>query len=447
MVGAVSGTLRRPVDDLARPLLGSAGLGPQEPEVDQRPSDISPPASPPGRPPLPTGNRLFWFSIGLSLLVGMTINLLPVTFKVFEKLFQAGYEMQGRAEALFFLGALAGNILAGQVTHRRGPAASVKRGLAVGGLGFLLLGGAQNWLMAQAGAVLMGAGQVWLTVVYATITAHQFQESRQRVFAALALTMAIGGTLAPLGLGAYVDHAWLERGWPWWIPYAGLMSFYLLTRLTVPSIPDWTPASANGGDRSAGRGLVLSPSLWLIGLAFTLHGIGQMGAVVWLGRLFAKRLLLSETQVGTMIAVNITGFIAGRVIWTWLGGRIPERILLGCSAGVGATFYVLTILSGSYELALAMTFVAGMGMSGDAISLQSFTALRFRRQAARAFGITQALGHLGAAMGPYYIGFVGDHSGTLEQGIWVIPITIGALSLLGFLWHLLDRPSRTAEAS
>jgi len=92
-----------------------------------------------------------------------------------------------------------------------------------------------------------------------------------------------------------------------------------------------------------------------------------------------------------------------------------------------------------------MTFVAGMGMSGDAIALQSFTALRFRRQAARAFGITQALGHLGAAMGPYYIGFVGDHSGTLEQGIWVIPITIGTLSVLGFLWHLLDRPARTPE--
>lgn len=413
----------------------------------ERSPDISPPASPPGKPPLPTGSRLFWFSIGLSLLVGMTINLLPVTFKVFEKLFQAGYEMQGRAEALFFLGALAGNILAGQVTHSRGPTVSVKRGLAVGGLGFLLLGGAQNWLMAQAGAVLMGAGQVWLTVVYATITAHQFQESRQRVFAALALTMAIGGTLAPLGLGAYVDHAWLERGWPWWIPYAGLMCFYLLTRLTVPSIPEWTPAASNGGDQLPGRRLVLSPSLWLIGLAFTLHGIGQMGAVVWLGRLFAKRLLLSETQVGSMIAVNITGFIAGRVIWTWLGGRIPERILLGCSAGVGTIFYVLTILSGSYELALAMTFVAGMGMSGDAIALQSFTALRFRRQAARAFGITQALGHLGAAMGPYYIGFVGDHSGTLEQGIWVIPITIGILSLLGFLWHLLDRPGRQREGA
>ena len=409
--------------------------------------DNSPPAPPVGKPPLPTGHKLFWFSIGLSLLVGMTINLLPVTFKVFEKLFQAGYEMQGRAEALFFIGALAGNILAGQVTHRSGPAASVKRGLAVGGLGFLLLGGAQNWLMAQAGAVLMGAGQVWLTVVYGTLTAQHFQESRQRVFAALALTMAIGGTLAPLGLGAYVDHAWMERGWPWWIPYAGLMILFLLTRLAVPSIPQWTPTATNGSDSSPGRRLFRSPSLWLIGLAFTLHGIGQMGAVVWLGRLFAKRLLLSETQVGSMIAVNITGFVAGRAIWTWVGGRIPERILLGCSAGVGATFYVLTILSGNYQLALAMIFVAGMGMSGDAISLQSFTALRFRRQAARAFGVTQALGHLGAAMGPYYIGLVGDHSGTLEQGIWIIPITIGTLSLLGFLWHLLDRSPRAPEVA
>ncbi len=415
--------------------------------MGERPPDSSPPSTPLGKPPLPTGNNLFRFSIGLSLLVGLTINLLPVTFKVFEKLFQAGFEMQGRAEALFFLGAFVGNILAGQVTHRRGPAVSVKRGLVIGALGCLLLGGAQNWFMAQAGAVLMGVGYVWLTVVYATVTAQHFQESRQRVFAALALTMAVGGTLAPLGLGAYVDHAWMQRGWPWWIPYAGLMSLYLLSRLAVPSIPKWTPSEATDGDPSPGRRLVLSPSLWLIGLAFTLHGIGQMGAVVWLGRLFAKRLLLSETQVGSMIALNTTGFIAGRTIWTWFGGRIPERILLGCSAAVGATFYVLTILSGSYRLGLLLIFVAGMGMSGDAISLQSFTALRFRRKAARAFGFTQALGHLGAAMGPYYIGLVGDYSGTLEQGIWVIPITIGTLSLLAFLWHFLDRSPRAPEAS
>ena len=415
--------------------------------MGERPSDSSPPSTPLGKPPLPTGDKLFWFLIGLSLLVGLTINLLPVTFKVFEKLFQAGFEMQGRAEALFFLGALVGNILAGQVTHRRGPTASIKRGLAIGALGCFLLAAAQNWLMAQAGAVLMGVGYVWLTVVYATVTAQRFQESRQRVFAALALTMAVGGTLAPLGLGAYVDHAWMQRGWPWWIPYAGLMSLYLLTRLVVPSIPKWTPAPAKDGDQPPRRRLGLSPSLWLIGLAFTLHGIGQMGAVVWLGRLFAKRLLLSETQVGSMIAINTTGFIAGRIIWTWFGGRIPERILLGFSAAVGATFYVLTILSGSYRLGLLMIFVAGMGMSGDAISLQSFTALRFRRQAARAFGFTQALGHLGAAMGPYYIGLVGDYSGTLEQGIWVIPITIGTLSLLGFLWHVLDRSPRAPEAS
>ena len=418
--------------------------------------DIPSPASPQQKPPLPIWDRLFWFSIGLSLLVGMTINLLPVTFKVFKELFQAGFEMQGRVEMLYFFGALAGNMAAGLVTARRGPAQSVKLGLTIGGLGCLLLGAAQNWLMAQAGAILMGMGTSWLTVVYGTITAHHFLESRQRVFAALALTMAIGGTLAPIGLGAYVDHAWMQWDWPWWIPYIALMSLYLLTLPTVPprAAETFTPTPS----RDEWRGTLLeslqsmarfcrSLPLWLIGLAFTLHGIGQMGAVVWLGRLYADRLALSETQVGSIIAANITGFIAGRTIWTYFGGRVPERILLGCSAGVGSIFYVLTILSGSYHLGLILIFIAGMGMSGDAISLQSFTALRFRRNAAKAFGFTQALGHLGAAMGPYFIGFVGEHSGTLEQGVWVIPITIGILSLLGFVWHFLDRSAQKPGAS
>ena len=395
--------------------------------MDEHSPDTASPASHRQKPQLPIRNRLFWFSIGLSLLVGMTINLLPVTFKVFQKYFQAGFEMQGRVEMLYFIGALAGNIVAGLVTARRGPAQSVKRGLALGGLGCLLLGAAQNWLMAQVGAILMGVGTSWLIVVYGTLTAHHFLEARQRVFAALALTMAVGGTLAPIGLGAYLDRAWMQGGWPWWIPYIALMSLYLLTLPTVPAIPAGTSTLAPSRDESRGRWLesfqamvqfCRSLPLWLIGLAFTLHGIGQMGAVVWLGRLYADRLALSETQVGSIIAANITGFIVGRTIWTYFGGRIPERILLGCSAGVGAIFYVLTILSGSYQLGLILIFIAGMGMSGDAISLQSFTALRFRRTAAKAFGFTQALGHLGAAMGPYFIGFVGEHSGTLEQGVW-----------------------------
>jgi len=409
----------------------------------------------PHKIPLPIKDRLFWFSISLSLLCGLTINLLPVTFKVFQKLFQAGFEMQGRTEMLYFIGGLVGNGMAGLLTNRNGPVVSVKIGLALGGLGCLLLGTAQNFLMAQLGAAIMGMGSVWLTVIYGTLTAQHFQQARQRVFAALALTMAVGGTLAPMGLGAYVSNAWMEWHWPWWIPYIALMSCYLLTILAVPSIPVRTLVKPVTPERSSrpmlvnpdkfllaslhGRFFLRSLSLWLIGLAFTLHGIGQMGAVVWLGRLYETRLPLSETQVGWMISANTTGFIVGRIIWTYFGGRLPERILLGYSAAIGATFYVFTILSGNYFLGLLLIFVAGVGMSGDAISLQSFTALRFRKIAAKAFGFTQALGHLGAAAGPYFIGFVGERSGTLEQGVWVIPATIASLSLFAFCWHFLER--------
>ncbi|MBM3802542.1 MAG: MFS transporter [Acidimicrobiia bacterium] len=386
---------------------------------------------------LPIRDKRFWFCLALSLLVGLTINLIPVTFKVFQKLFRAGYEMQGRTEALYFVGALVGSLLAGAVTSRTGPSLSARAGLALGSLGCFLIGSAQNFSMLQAGCLLMGLGSVWLSIIYGTVIAECFQTVRQRVFAAVNLTMAISGTLAPMGLGRYVSTAWLEWGWPWWIPYVSLAAIFLLCQLVVPSIPRKPPAQHS--EPIALGSLLRSAALWLIGLGTILHGIGQMGAVVWLARLYEGRLGLSESQVGMMISTNLFGFITGRIILTRYGGRLPDRVLLGCSACTGSIFYLLTIMTGEHHLGLLFIYLAGIGMSGDAISLQSFTALRFSEAAPKAFAFTQALGHMGAAFGPYFIGFVGDRSGTLEQAVWIVPITIGTLSLLGFGWQLTDR--------
>ena len=94
---------------------------------------------------LPIQNPLFWFSVTLSFLVGSTINLLPVTFKVFQKLFQAGFEMQGQVNLFYFMGAILGNVLAGFLTTRIGAGLSVRVGLALGSLGCLMLAFSQNF--------------------------------------------------------------------------------------------------------------------------------------------------------------------------------------------------------------------------------------------------------------------------------------------------------------
>ena len=147
-----------------------------------------------------------------------------------------------------------------------------------------------------------------------------------------------------------------------------------------------------------------------------------------------------------MISVNTMGFIMGRVVWTFFGGRLPDRILLAFSAGLGSIFYTFTIFSDNYLFGLIFIFVAGMAMSGDAISLQSFTALRFRQSAAKAFGFTQALGYLGAGAGPMLMGYVGERSGSLEESVWMIPLTIASLSVLGLSWHFLDRSKKVLDS-
>ena len=48
------------------------------------------------------------------------------------------------------------------------------------------------------------------------------------------------------------------------------------------------------------------------------------------------------------------------------------------------------------------------------------------------------MGELGAAAGPYIIGFVGQYTGSLEKGVWLTPITIGCLAAIGYGWELKD---------
>ena len=402
---------------------------------------MKPPASPSApavtkRPALPFRSKLFWFCLSLGGLFGLSINLVPMTFKVFEKVFKADYEMQGRTEGLYFVGAFFGALMAGYVTSRFGPSRSVRLGMIAVGAGCLLIGSAQNFLMVQSGSLLMGLGGVWLSVVYGAIVSQHFQSVRQRVFSAVMLTMAVAGTLAPMGMGYYLSYVWEREHWPWWIPYLALAGAFLLSLRFVPSTPSPGPdkPEERSSEGASLAGLLRSPALWLIGLGTVLHGLGQMGAVVWLGRLYESRLGLEEFQVGNMLSANLSGFICGRIFWTFFGGRLADRVLLGCSAAMGSTFYVLTILSPDYQLGLGLMFLAGLGMSGDAVSLGSYTALRFRHAAAKAFAFTQALGPLGAAAGPYIIGFLGKQTGTLEQGVWLIPLTIGTLSLIGFGW-------------
>ena len=66
-----------------------------------------------------------------------------------------------------------------------------------------------------------------------------------------------------------------------------------------------------------------------------MHGLGQMGAAVWLARLYASRLSLADSGVGLMISTNILGLILGRIIWTSFGGFLPTESYLVVALALG----------------------------------------------------------------------------------------------------------------
>ncbi len=237
-------------------------------------------------PRLPIRDRLFWLCIAMSLLDGLSLNLLPVAFKIWRQLFAAGYEMQGRTEAFYFIGALVGALVGGTVASRTGVRRAARIGLAVSALGCGTFALARSFLVVQVGCSIVGLGSTWVRVCYTTFVAQFFQTVRQRVFASITLTMAVGATLGPTAMGLYVDHAWLEREWPWWVPFAVLGTAFLLCGALLPFVQEQKVAVANNqfsADIPLCR-LVQSAALWFIALATILHALGQVGAVVWLAR-------------------------------------------------------------------------------------------------------------------------------------------------------------------
>jgi len=186
--------------------------------------------------------------------------------------------------------------------------------------------------------------------------------------------------------------------------------------------------------------------MWLIGLAYVLHGIAELGIISWVGKLYYQRLGITEQQMAFFISVNVISFALGRFLLTFIAGRFRDLTLLGLCAAGGTLFFVLIFLTTNYTLSLIWIAASGIFMSGNAPAMNSYMSHRFAGQLEFSFAVYQGFGALGSAIAPPLIGFVGDRT-SLETAVWLIPLGSGALALLAFCWSWVQTRKQRAETT
>jgi fucose permease len=189
------------------------------------------------------------------------------------------------------------------------------------------------------------------------------------------------------------------------------------------------------------RQILSNSTIYLIGLAFFLHGLAQVGMVSWIGQLYQLRFKIDAAQAAYFISINSAGFFVGRSLLSWITARwkIPELVILSISAGGGTLAFIASIVAKTYFSGLFMFAIAGMFISGDGPSISSYTGARFVGRSAMAFALMGGFGNIGAAAGPYLTGFLGNQLG-LEQAIWFMPVFSFVLALLALIWYMQTRP-------
>jgi fucose permease len=403
------------------------------------------PNSVPGRAKSIWKDPIFWLVMGLWFYVAAVFNYLPASFPIFKRVFGSTLEQMGLIQFLFYISpvllAFGGGWFVGRVGHRRALVIS----LLLIACSLILMGGARQLTMVMFGAVFFGLGVLAMGIVTCSLLSQSFDDQRQRLFFIYGIVGSAGSTVGPAILGWWLANA--ERfGGTWrWGYYAtaaigvALMFWPMLLRsIAMPDEKLEEKVESRGFAEL--KEILGHPAIYLILFLTILWGVTEGGMISFVGQLYQQRFGIDPAEAAYFLSVNSAGFFAGRSLMSWVTSRwkVHELLVLAVCAGTGALGFAATIVSPTYLCGLIMFGVAGVFVSGNGPSINSFTGLRFKDQAATAFAFMAGMSFVGSAGGPYAIGFLGTRFG-LESSIWLMPLFALSLCVVAVLWFLRER--------
>jgi CP family cyanate transporter-like MFS transporter len=246
---------------------------------------------------------------------------------------------------------------------------------------------------------------------------------------AMLVGSALGGVLAaPLA----------EWGGSWRVP---LLIFGVLGAVPVVGWLLLTRPERGAEPRVAGVRAPLpwrSRAAWLIVAAFALQSILFYGLITWLSPYLVER-GFSLVDAGTVVGVMLTTGIAGTLLVSWLGDRLPSRRLGMVVSSVTILIALLgwTVMPG---LSLVWSVVGGLGLAAifALTMLLPLDAASRPAEVGAYTGLMLAFGYLVSSTAPAALGAVRDATGTFTLTMLLL---VGTATLM-LLVALVVSPSR-----
>jgi MFS transporter, FHS family, glucose/mannose:H+ symporter len=134
----------------------------------------------------------------------------------------------------------------------------------------------------------------------------------------------------------------------------------------------------------------------------------------------AKQLAGGSTSMTTLAPMFFyTGLMSGRAFAPIALLRLHERRLVLGALSLTAVGSTLLIMAMTLQIAIVGIFLAGLGCASIYPILIAWLSRWYGARARRIGGILFALASLGGAAGPWLVGFVSKHSGSLRVGLLV----------------------------
>jgi MFS family permease len=318
-------------------------------------------------------------------------------------------------------------------------------------LSLAVIGSASGILVILLGAAWFGLAMASLDVVCSSMIAERFGKKRQSIFLLYAAVTSLGGIIGPAALGWWQTHGkTTAQNWRagYYVIACALVPL-ALWGLRVPSLasPMKAAETAPSGSLGAMREILSRPTIYVLGLAYFLHGVAQTGMISWVGQLYQRKYGIDAAQAAYLISSDLIGFFVGRSLLSWVTARwrISELLLMGICAGSACLAFVATITAPSYGWGLICFMLSGFFISADGPSINSYVGLRFADRAAHAFVLMSGIGVVGSAVGAYVTGLLGEWFG-LQVAIWFMPAFGAALSTLALIWALHEGRGRESTA-
>ena len=315
-----------------------------------------------------------------------------------------------------------------------------------------IIGSAPGMPVVMVGAFSFGLAMASLDVVCSALIAKHFGERRQSVFLLYAANSSFGGILGPAALGWWQMHGQTPRE-NWRTEYYAIAAVLVPLAawgLRVGRRPSLSQGAANpsaSGSLAAMMSILKQPTIYVLGLAYFLHGVAQSGMVSWVGQLYQRRYPIDSAHAAYFLSFDLTGFFVGRALLGWITARwrISELLVMGICAGSATLAYMATIAAPGYAWGLVFFMMSGFFISADGPSINSYAGWRFAEGAAHAYVLLSGIGSIGSAAGAYVTALLGERFG-LEKGIWFSPGFSAALSVLAAVWWARDRKRLTKLA-